>query len=270
MSSLTSSLLPAATPPKAGIPLLYLPGMDGTGTLFYRQAEKLAADFCIRSLSLNGSNLDSWVALSQYVEFYLEEGSPAILCGESFGACLALQVAVRRPDLCAGLILVNPASSWRRGSWGWLARLLLPFVPEPFYHLASGQGLGWLAELSRIAPVDQQKLQQAVAQVPLATAAHRLALLSEFDVDRLPLEALQMPTLLVAGSHDRLLPSRAEVERLAHRLPNAAVAVAPASGHACLLEQDLNLSVLMEQHPMLRSKSLRAKSSRRPADVAEW
>ncbi|MCJ2543799.1 alpha/beta hydrolase [Synechococcus bigranulatus str. 'Rupite'] len=221
-------------------PLLYLPGMDGTGDLFYRQAQLLQQEFRIRPLSLNHPESgDSWEALADWVGSQMEGG--AYLCGESFGACLALQVATRWPQRCRGLILVNPASSLRRGPL-WLAgRFLLPFLPPGLYRTLSERGLGFLAELNQMEPEDREQLRRAVHSVDQEVAAHRLALLGSFAVDELPLESLALPTLLVAGGRDRLLPSVNEVRRLAERLPQVQVEISPSSGHACLLERQMNL-----------------------------
>lgn len=178
--------------------LLYLPGMDGTGTLFYRQAQALQREFRIRPLSLNHPEAgDSWETLADWVGSQLEAG--AYLCGESFGACLALLVAAQWPERCRGLILVNPASSLRRRPWWWAGHVLLPFLPPGLYHQLSERGLGALAELSQMEPPDRERLRQAVHSVEPTVAAQRLALLGSFVVEKLPLESMTLPTLLVAG-----------------------------------------------------------------------
>ncbi len=220
--------------------LLYLPGMDGTGGLFYRQARALEREFCIRPLSLNHPEAgNSWETLADWVGSQLETG--AYLCGESFGACLALLVVARWPERCRGLVLVNPASSLRRRPWWWAGHWLLPFLPSGLYHQLSERGLGFLAELNQIEPPDRERLRQAVHSVEPTVAAQRLALLGSFVVEELPLESMTLPTLLVAGGRDRLLPSVQEVGRLAERLPRAQVEISPLSGHACLLERQMNL-----------------------------
>ncbi|MFS8866868.1 alpha/beta fold hydrolase [Synechococcus sp. H65.1] len=220
--------------------LLYLPGLDGTGRLFYRQAQALQAEFRVRPVSLNHPEAGhSWESLVEWVGSHLEEG--AYLCGESFGACLALAVAAQQPQRCRGLILVNPASSLRRRPWWWAGHLLLPFLPPALYHQLAERGLGFLAELSQMEPPDRERLRQTVHSIAPEVAAQRLALLGSFVVEELPLESMALPTLLVAGGRDRLLPSVQEVQRLAERLPQAQVEISPWSGHACLLERQMNL-----------------------------
>ena len=53
---------------------------------------------------------------------------PVYLLGESFGGLLAAAVAIERPDLVDRLILVNPATSFKRSVWPTLGPLL-PAVP---------------------------------------------------------------------------------------------------------------------------------------------
>ncbi len=232
--------------------LLYLPGMDGTGDLFYRQAARLQQLFEIQSISLNPASSQSWSELAAYVQ-QQSRAEKTFLCGESFGACLALQMACDYPHLCHGLILVNPASSYHRGPWYFRAGGLLPWVPEPLYLAMAERGLNLLAALERMDPPDQEALATAVRSVPPAITAQRLNLLSRFHADRLPLDQLNVPTILVAGGRDRLLPSIEEVERLAGWLPQAHIEIAPESGHACLLERDLDLQKILLRHPFLPS-----------------
>lgn len=251
MTDLTqnSHCLPLQDMTSESVPrLLYLPGMDGTGRLFYRQAKYLDPYFCLKALNFNQPSVSHlWEDLVAQVLDQMDPQRPTILCGESFGACLALQVAVAAPHLCHSLILINPASSFHRGPW-WLAgRMVLPWIPVSAYTWMSEQGLPLLAELSRMDPVDQQQLLQAAQSVSPQVAHARMVLLSQFNPEQLPLQSLRIPTLLIAGARDRLLPSVDEVNRLAERMPMATVAIAPESGHACLLERELNLTTFLSE-----------------------
>ncbi len=233
---------------------LYLPGMDGTGDLFDKQRPDLEGYFQIHSLRLNDAlarmpasdHPESWDLL---VEIAAEQLQPeTVVCGESFGACLGMLLALRYPERCRGLVLVNPASSFRRGAWWINARHLLHWIPEGIFQVSSERGLGWLAELSQMSAMSRNQLMAAVRSVSTKVAAQRLALLHQFDPDPLPLETLNLPTLFVAGGHDRLLPSIAESRHLATRIPQSEVVISPQSGHACLMERDLKLEDLIRQH----------------------
>jgi pimeloyl-ACP methyl ester carboxylesterase len=232
--------------------------MDGTGDLFYRQAAFFETHYTIETFDLNACQEATWPALVAAVGRQLNSlqalaRQPAVVCGESFGACLALATAARFPHRIAALISINPASSFRRQTWLNWSSQFLQAIPDWLYRCSAESGLRWLAELDRIAPHDRDRFLSTIRAVPKAIACHRLDLLRSFDIDVLPLEAIAAPTLLLASGRDRLLPSAAEVHRLAARLPLAAIEELPLSGHACLLERDLNLKQIVHQHPILSS-----------------
>ncbi|MFM6099124.1 MAG: alpha/beta hydrolase, partial [Dolichospermum sp.] len=51
---------------------------------------------------------------------------------------------------------------------------------------------------------------------------------------------------------DRLLPSVTEITRLANILPNSKTFILPNSGHACLLEEDVNLYQILKDNDFLK------------------
>jgi pimeloyl-ACP methyl ester carboxylesterase len=94
--------------------------------------------------------------------------------------------------------------------------------------------------------------------VPPETVSWRLSLLREFHVNPEKLQQLQQPVLLVAGGSDRLLPSRSEIERLNQILPNTKTVILPDSGHACLLEEEINLYEILQVNGFLEQISPRS------------
>ena len=238
---------------------VFLPGMDGTGQLFRAQTAGLEAGFDIRCLAIPADDLTSWDVLTDKVvglveaEIKQDPQRSVYLCGESFGGCLAIKVALRAPKLFERVILVNPASSVSYRPWMYFGIPLTQIVPESFYTLGSMLGLPVLAALDRIAPEDRQALMEAVGKVPQKTAVWRLSLLKEFDIKDNQLRWITQPTLVIAGGSDRLLPSVAEAQRLVRNLPHAEMVVLPDSGHACLLEKDVNLDEIMRSRQFLPS-----------------
>jgi len=79
--------------------------------------------------------------------------------------------------------------------------------------------------------------------------------LREFDISDEKLRSLTQATLLIAGGSDRLLPSVSEAARLANIISNSQKVVLPNSGHACLLEEDVNLYEILQVHNFLEIKS---------------
>jgi pimeloyl-ACP methyl ester carboxylesterase len=66
-----------------------------------------------------------------------------------------------------------------------------------------------------------------------------------------PLTQIPQPTLIIASQGDLLLPSVEEAYGLQGQLPRAKLEILPHSGHACLLERDLNLGALLQTHHFL-------------------
>ncbi len=233
----------------------FLPGLDGTGALLQTQIAELERHFDIRCLALPPHNRSDWPTLIArtiaLVRSECRPGRRVFLCGESFGGCLALSVALGAPELCDRLILVNPASSFNERPYLKLATAVLPWLPETAY-----QGLTQtiLPLLTANRPIDsgvREALVAAMKSVPPKTAGWRLSLLGAFEVEPSRLRELSCPTLLVAGGSDRLLPSVTEAERLAAVLPEAKVEILPESGHTCLLETDTHLYEILHARDFL-------------------
>ena len=227
---------------------IYLPGMDGSGELFSAQSDRLRDHFDIRCLVIPGDDLSSWDSLAaQVVQLIRQEAgaAPVYLCGESFGACLALRTVALAPTLASHLILVNSASSFHRFPLlQWVAHLT-PWVAPPLYQGSTLGGLPVIANLSRMGPANRQALLRAIGTVSQASTAWRLGLLSQFRLEPLRLHRVKAHTLLVASLSDRLLPSLEEAKRLATLLPNPRIYPLPHSGHISLLEDCVDLEAIL-------------------------
>ncbi|MEL6816563.1 MAG: alpha/beta hydrolase [Cyanobacteria bacterium J06598_3] len=231
-------------PMAAGKPLfIFLPGMDGSGELLRTQVDRLVPWFDIRCVAISSTDEADWQSLARQVSQLIadEVGLPdpqtgrrrsVYLCGESFGGCLAMQVLTLSPDLFERVILVNPASSFRRLPWMQLGPLLTQSLPSMAYRYSAKGLVPFLLESYRVAPDDRAALESAMGAVPAKTAAWRMSLLSHFEVERLPLERMTHPVLLIAGGRDRLLPSLREVKGLVARFPTAQLTLLPKSRQA--------------------------------------
>jgi pimeloyl-ACP methyl ester carboxylesterase len=219
--------------------LVFFPGMDGTDLSLKNQLDNLKSVFNLRCLSVPPDDRTPWQGLVQDILALIaaEPKRPIYLCGESFGACLALQVAIQAPNRFDRLILINPASSFQRQLWSqWLPDLVRQ-VPVSAYHWATRGALPFLTALDRVSHSNRQALLNAMRSLTPESVAWRLASLKAFSLDPQSLQRLTLPVLLIAASADRLLPSVAEMERLRDLLPNAQGVLLPKSGHACLLEE---------------------------------
>jgi pimeloyl-ACP methyl ester carboxylesterase len=250
------------------VPLfVFLPGMDGTGQLLRAQTAGLETAFDVRCLVIPSDDLTSWADLTEQTvrliqaEMQNQGDRTVYLCGESFGACLAMKVALHSPQLFERVILVNPASSFHRRPWIHWGSQITRLLPEPLYRVSCVTLMPFLASLGKIGADDRQALLEAMLSVTQESSIWRLSLLQQFDVTESDLQRITQPVLLVVGGGDRLLPSRNEAELLMDCLPQAQIYVLPTSGHACLLESDVSLYKIMQESHFLETNGLEATNS---------
>lgn len=238
-----------------GQPLfIFLPGMDGTGKLYQRQAERLYPWFDIRCLSIPNHDFSDWDGLAAQLialiegELRVKYPAKVYLCGESFGGCLALKAALKAPQLLAQLILVNPASCFNQRPWLSWGIPLTQWMPD-WLHRSSSLGLlPFLAALGRIAASDRRALHRAMQSVPCEVVSWRLSLLQNFSLSKSALNNLRVPVLLIVSGSDRLLPSQEEGKKLSQHLPIVNMITLPDSGHACLLEKEVKLDRMLNMN----------------------
>ena len=134
--------------------LVFFPGMDGSLATPFMQYPELGTTFELACLRVEGG-LESRAPFDALVEGSVEHvagaaraGRRVLLVGESFGATLAVAVARQLQDVApggvAGLVVVNPATSYERSR---LARVgpacaglkgaLLPLYPLALLLLAA-------------------------------------------------------------------------------------------------------------------------------------
>ncbi len=241
--------------------LIYLPGMDGTGQLLRSQTESLERSFDIRRLSIPVDDLTDWDALTSKIAELIktELGSDIprralYLCGESFGGCLALKLAITSPELCDRLILINPASSFKQQPWMRWATYFTHLLPANLYSLSCMVLLPFLASLDRIDREDRNLLLHVMQSVQFNSAMWRISLLDSFDISIHQLQHITQPTLVISSGRDRLLPSEAEGKLLVQNIPQADLHFIPDGGHAVLLERDVDLQEILHVHGFLENK----------------
>jgi pimeloyl-ACP methyl ester carboxylesterase len=237
-------------PAQPHLPLfVFFPGMDGTGQLLYRQIDRLTARFDIRCLAIASNDLTDWAGLVdrslQLIATELTEGREIYFCGESFGACFAMQVAGQMSAKINELVLINPASSLVRLPWLAGGSAFSRLLPDALYPLSARVLVNFLIDADRVAETDRQSLLNAMLSVQPQSAAWRLDLLRQFQVHSILPKIVNIPVLLIAGELDRLLPSVPEVRILQRLLPKSKTKLLPYSGHACLLEKDIYLADLL-------------------------
>jgi len=157
-----------------------------------------------------------------------------VLVGNSFGAAVAMTAAAARPDRVFALVLVGPPStSWQMP---WPLRLLrVPLAGEIGMELACrplfafGLRHALFARGDRVTEETVDAYWRPLTVPGSRRAALKAARSSLAGAERIE-AAVRLPTLVLCGRADRLVPPAAGL-KLSERIPGAKLAVLPEAGH---------------------------------------
>jgi pimeloyl-ACP methyl ester carboxylesterase len=247
-----SSLLPdRALEALPRCPLVYLPGLDGTGRLLHRQPA-LAERHDVCCISYPQDKPQTYAQLAAPVIEHLRQRGPGTLLAESFGGAVALTVALTAPALVRRMMLVNTFAYFPRRLLVRTAALLgryFPDRPSP----PSTRGLrGIFFFAPDIPAAERTAWWDRTADVPMSAFGRRLAMVAALDL-RPQLTSIDIPTLVLVAPNDRLVPPKAG-RVLAQQLARARLLELRA-GHAALI------------HPAVDVARLLADAAYWPADV---
>jgi pimeloyl-ACP methyl ester carboxylesterase len=208
--------------------VLVIPGLDGDPTMVQAAAPRLFRGMRVLPFDHRLDTMDDGVeGLAERALALLDSDpdadAPALVCGESFGGTAALTLAHRHPTRVRGLILLS-AFGWYPSMFGCLPRL----------HLGLWRVLGdaWARRLLRLwRPLSlpaalgwgcsPEVVRAYVRRPALHLAGYRAKCEMALRFDARPwLDAITCPTLILIGTWDPVVPTRAGQE-LARRMPNA-------------------------------------------------
>ncbi len=231
-----------------GVPILMLPGMEGSKVFWRFQLEGLssryrvvACDLAVRRPTLS-STMSDYAADALRIMDSLGL-TKAVVVGESFGGMVAQQLAVAHSERVLALVLCNTMDRPRRGGFGLNMFTLATFVHQfaflPF--LSDSQRkrlLGWVGKHRGFimdpspgnADLVEYILEYGTACGPGCYLDRMIAAGKIRFTNRLG--SISVPTLVLRGVEDRLVGPGAAVE-LAGRIPGAQMALIDGGGHCC-------------------------------------
>ncbi|MBA0829223.1 hypothetical protein Goarm_013841, partial [Gossypium armourianum] len=189
-------------------------------------------------------------------EYKRSADRPIYIVGESLGACIALDIAARNPDVDLVLILANPATSFSRSQLQSLIPVLqvmpdqLSLYFSYMLNLASGDPLRMafenvakglmphqiVGELTQDLVAMSSYLCVLADMLPRETLLWKLQMLkSASSSANSHLHAVKNQALLLCSGKDQLFPSEEEAQRLYRMLPKCEKRVFEESGHFLFL-----------------------------------
>lgn len=226
-------------------PLLLLHGLGSSADDWFLQLPAFAPHYRCVAVDLRGHGLSDKPAGAYSMPLFAADvagllralgEAPAHVLGLSLGGMVAQQLAITYPELVRSLILLNTlpglwpptrgivrlagrrlAAPWRRRTMAQqAARVVADLFPRPEHATLKAQAE---ARLAANDPAAYQRATRAILVFRPGAALSRIV----------------CPTLIVAGTADRVVPAVYQ-ERLRRTLPHAQFVPIPGGGHACNIE----------------------------------
>ncbi|EOA23649.1 hypothetical protein CARUB_v10016850mg [Capsella rubella] len=256
--------------------LLFLPGIDGTGLGLIRHHKKLGEVFDIWCLHIPVSDRTPAKELVKLIEKTVKSeysrfpNRPIYLVGESIGACFALDVAARNPNIDFSLILVNPATHVNNFISQPLSGILnvlpdgIPTLLEDIFGVQQGDPLtGMLDALSNELSVQRMgglgggMLRDILSistnfptlsrMLPKDTLLWKLEMLkSAIASVNSHIYSVRAETLILLSKRDQWLLNEEDIDRYSRTLPKCIVRKLDDNGQFPLLEDGVDLATIIK------------------------
>ena len=237
-----------------GLSLVLVPGLDGTGRLFYRQVPLLARHFRVATYALrdDAPDMNTLVDdLANVVRSITNGVSRAIVVGESFGGTLAMSFAVAHPELTRALVVLNSFPYFRPQYRLRLALAGLGIMP--WGAMSFVRRLTAFRLHSRY--THRSEIQRFMRETHYTTRegyVSRLRILRQYDL-RSRLAEISVPTLFLAADRDHLVPSVEQARYMAERAPHARIRILEGHGHICLIAPNVDLDAIITDWGLVRA-----------------
>jgi pimeloyl-ACP methyl ester carboxylesterase len=200
------------------------------------KGDSATVDYSVESLS---------AAVAEAIEAF--KAGPTLLIGHSLGGAIALQMAVDRPDLVTGVVLINSA-----GLGSEISPSLVELMDrEPGQATARGM-LELFYDDQRLVVergiADMAQMQTAEGAWPAQQAIANAAFGNGFQKVgvRHRLGEMTKPVLIIWGSRDRVIPASHAIDALS-ALPDSTLKLLPSVGHVPQVEDAPAVAVAVDR-----------------------
>ncbi|MEJ6591564.1 MAG: alpha/beta hydrolase [SAR86 cluster bacterium] len=225
--------------------LVLLPGLNNTSAVWTPVVNKLVA-FGVDAASISAVECCALPSVEAIAKELLRTlPTKFYLGGFSFGGYVALAIQALAPERVAGLILVNTSANSDNEK-------TVDFRRQAIADAQAGRHESMMLKQMPIL-FDKASLEDDALQASLldmlreygveAFVAHTLACISRPD-RRSALSDLNVPTLVVSGAQDRLIPPAVQ-EKMAREISGATYQTIEKSGHMLPIERPAELAACM-------------------------
>lgn len=231
-----------------GPAVVLVPGMNGSGELFYRQIPLFERSYRVATYSLrdDATSLDVLAAdLAAVVKAMAPEDGQAIIVGESFGGVVALTFALAYPELVSALVILNSFPCFTPKLRLTLAIASLSALPWGTMSLVR-RLTAFRLHSGHTHHTEVKRFLALTARATRDGYINRLRLLRGYDV-RSRLRDIQRPALFLAAEQDHLVPAVMQARYMAAQVPAGEMRVLHGHGHICLIAPDLDLAQIIAE-----------------------
>ena len=227
-----------------GPPVVLVPGLDGTGLLFYRQVEHLSRRHRVITFRLR-DDAEAMETLIADLRAIAEPHAPVTIVGESFGGALSMSFALAHTPLVSRAVILNSFAYFepqRRLAFGYHLLRAMPWGMMPFVRKLTAARL----HSKHTHTLEIRRFHELMRQTTRDGYLSRLSILRRYDV-RSQLANLHTPTMFLASDCDHLVPSVEQARIMASLVAGAELRVLKGHGHICLLAPDIDLSQILDE-----------------------
>ena len=217
---------------------LLIPGLDGTGEMFYRQIAALSSSHRVLAWKFSErSGFDFRDLVEELGEGTAgQEPGSILVVGESFGGTIAMHYVLAYPERVSRLALINTFPYYRPRRRILLGRRLVPLLRVKRLQSIKNFIVDRVLANEGVPKEDREVYRRIVQLVNFGAYQRRLELVQQVDL-RPRLHEIMVPTLLFASGRDKIVPSIAEARFMASRIPDPGPASISAVPRARALSQ---------------------------------